>query len=146
VGDALERQQMVLAETHQLDVANEHELLVVRLERRGEHLGRVDPQAGEELGVGPGHPGGGADQAVAVRILTEGDEDLPDRFLDAGQVDGALDRRAGELAVDQTRGEVVGLVVGVVRLRRASVDDQRLPSTVPFGVGPALELPPPTAT
>jgi hypothetical protein len=112
---------------------------VVRLERRGEHLRRVDPQAGEELGVGAGDTGRGALQTVAVRVLTDGDEDLPDRFLDAGQVDGLLDRGAGELAVDQTRGEVVRLV-GVVRLRRAAVGDQWLPSTEPFGV-----LLPPTA-
>jgi hypothetical protein len=139
VGDALERQEVVLAEAHQLDVPDEHEFLVVRLERCGEHLRRVDPQAGEELGVGAGDAGRGALQTVAVRVLTDGDEDLPDRFLDAGQVDGLLNRGAGELAVDQTCGEVVRLV-GVVRLRRAAVGNQWLPSTEPFGV-----LLPPTA-
>ena len=57
VRDTVERQQVVLADRHDLDVADEHQLLVVRLEGRGEHLGRVDPQAGEELGVGAGDPG-----------------------------------------------------------------------------------------
>jgi hypothetical protein len=129
---------MVLAETHQLDVADEHELLVVRLERRGEHLRGIDPQAGEELRVRAGDPGGGAYQTVAVRVLTDGDEDLPDRFLDAGQVDGLLDRGAGELAVDQTRGEVVDSVVGVRGLRRAAVADQ-------CPLSPLLLVAPPTA-
>ena len=82
-------------------VAHEHKLFVVGLERRGEHLGRIDPQAGEELRVRAGDPGRGAHQTVAVRVLADGDEDLPDRFLDAGQVDGLLDRGSGELAVDQ---------------------------------------------
>ncbi|GAA3344383.1 hypothetical protein GCM10020358_47400 [Amorphoplanes nipponensis] len=139
MGDALERQQVMLAEAHQLDVADQHEFLVVGLERRGEHLRRVDPQAGEELRVRAGDAGRGALETVAVRVLTDGDEDLPDRLLDAGQVDGLLDRGAGELAVDQTRGEVVGLV-GVVGLRGAAVGDQRFPSTEPFGL-----LLPPTA-
>ncbi len=108
---------------------------MVRLEGGGEDLGRIDAQAGEQLGVRPGDPGRGALQTVAVRVLTDGDEDLPDRFLDAGQVDGLLDRGAGELAVDQTRGEVVqGLL--------ALSDSQCRLS--PFGFGAALE-PPPTA-
>jgi hypothetical protein len=135
---------VVLAEAHHLDVADQHEFLVVGLERRGEHLRRIHPQTGEELRVGAGDAGGGPLQTVAVRVLTDGDEDLPDRFFDAGQVDGLLDRGAGELAVDQTCGKVVGLVE-VARLRRAAVGDQRLPSTEPFGVLPELGLTPPTA-
>ncbi|GLY05227.1 hypothetical protein Acsp01_56060 [Actinoplanes sp. NBRC 101535] len=98
---------------------------MVRLEGGGEHGGRVDPQAGEEFGVGAGHPGGGALQAVAVRVLADGEEDLPDRLLDPPEVDGLLDRRTGELAVDQPGGEVVEFVV------RA---DQLLPSA-PLALG-----------
>jgi hypothetical protein len=119
---------------------------VVRLERGGEHLGRVDPQAGEELGVRPGDPGRGALQTLAVRVLTDGDEDLPDRLLNTSQVDGLLDRGAGELAVDQARSEIVELVVGVGRLRRAAVGDQWLPSAVPLALPPEFGLAPPTAT
>jgi len=65
---------------------------VVRLERGGQHLGGIDPEAGEELGVRAGDPGRGALETVAVRVLTDGDEDLPDRLLDPGEVDGLLDR------------------------------------------------------
>jgi hypothetical protein len=78
-------------------------------------------------------------QTVAVRVLTDGAEDLPDRFLDAAQVDGLLDRGTGELAVDQARGEVVESVVGVRGLRRAAVGDQCPLSPL------LLLLPPPTA-
>ena len=109
--DALERQQVVLAHAHHLDVADEHQLFVVGLEGGGEHLGRVDPQAGEELGVRAGDPGRGALQAVAVRVLADRDQDLPDRLLDPAEVDGLLDRASGELAVDQAGGEIVELVV-----------------------------------
>jgi hypothetical protein len=98
---------------------------VVGLERGGEHLRRVDAQAGEELGVRAGDPGRGALQTLAVRVLADRDEDLPDRLLDAREVDGLFDRGTGELPVDQPRGEIVERVVGVRRLRRAPVGDQR---------------------
>ena len=88
---ALERQQVVLAHAHQLDVADQDQFLVVRLEGGGEHVRRLHPQAGEEFGVRPGHPRRSALEAVTVRILTDRDEDLPDRLLDTGEVDGLLD-------------------------------------------------------
>jgi hypothetical protein len=98
---------VVLAHRHDLDVADEDELLVVRLEGRGQDLGRVDAQAGEELGVGAGDPGGCLAQPVAVGILADGDEDLADRGLDALQVDVALDLDAAELATDQPSRDMV---------------------------------------
>jgi hypothetical protein len=66
----------------------------------------------------------GALEAVPVGVLADRDEDLPDRLLDAGEVNGVLDRGTGELAVDQPGGEIVQLV----RLGRAAVRSQRLPS------------------
>jgi hypothetical protein len=107
VRDALERQQMVFAEAHHLDVADQHQLLVAGLERGGQHLRRVDPQAGEQLSVRPGDPGRGLAQPVAVGVLADRDQDLPHRLLDAHEVDGLLDRGAGELAVDQACREIV---------------------------------------
>ena len=103
---------------------------MVGLEGRGEHLGRVDPQAREELGVGPGDPGRSALQPVTVRVLADGDQDLANSFLYPPEVDGLLDRRASELAVDQTGGEIVEIFV---------LADQLLPSTeplLPFEWGP----------
>jgi hypothetical protein len=117
---------VVLAHALHLDVADQDEFLVVRLEGGGEHGRRVDPQAGEELRIGPGDPVRGARQAVPVRVLTDRDEDLPDRFLDPPEVDGLLDRSTGELAVDQPGGEVIEFVV------RA---DQLLPSALPLAFG-----------
>jgi hypothetical protein len=95
---------VVFAHAHQLDVADEYELFVMGLEARGEHLGRLHPQAGEKLGVRTGHPGRRAHETVTVRVFTDGDEDLPDRFLDPAQVDGLLNGGTVELAVDQTGG------------------------------------------
>ena len=46
---------------------------------------RVDPQAGEEFGVGPGDPGRGPAQTVAVGVLADREQDLPDRALDPPQ-------------------------------------------------------------
>src|SRR5262249_35291337 len=99
VCDTTEGQQVVFAQREQLDVTYEGQLLVAGLEGGGEHVGRVDPQAGEELRIGPGHPRGRTPQAVAVGILPERDQDLPDGALDARQVDGVGDRAAGQLAV-----------------------------------------------
>ncbi|GAA1753912.1 hypothetical protein GCM10009681_26220 [Luedemannella helvata] len=90
---------------------------MVGLERRREHLTRVDPQAGEQLRVRAGDPAGGAHQAVAVRVLADRDEDLPDRLLDAGQIDRVLNRPARQAAVDQAGGQEVqaGSIVGLRR-------------------------------
>jgi hypothetical protein len=84
---------------------------VVGLERGEQHLGGVDAQAGEELGVGAGDAGRGLAQAVAVRVLADRDQDLPDGVLDALEVDVALDLDAAELAADQPGGDVVELAV-----------------------------------
>ena len=92
------------------------------LERRGQHLGRVDPQAGEELRVGPGHPGRGALQAVAVGVLADRDQDLADGALDPGEVDGVVDGSSAEPAVDQPGREVIkSLAVPVIRFMQAPV-------------------------
>jgi hypothetical protein len=77
---------------------------VVGLEHGGEHLGGVDPQAGEQLGVRAGDPGRGAAQAVAVGVFADGDQDLPDGRLDPLQVDGLVDPGATYPPVDQTGG------------------------------------------
>lgn len=87
---------------------------MVRLEGRGEDPGRVDAQAGEQLGVGAGDPGGCLAQPVAVRVLADGDEDLADRGLDALQVDVVLDLDPAELAADEPGRDVVELDPGGV--------------------------------
>jgi len=117
---------------------------VVGLERRGEDPVRIDPQASEELGVGAGHPGRRLAQPVAVGVLTDRDEDLPDGAFDPGQIDRLVDRDATERPVDQPCREVIQLPavtegLGVVepiiaglgrRPRRDRVAAQRMPSPV----------------
>ena len=81
--------QVMLAHRVDRDVPDDHELLVVLVEDRGQHLGGVGTDAGEDLGVRPGHPLGGVAQAVAVGILTDRDQNLADgcghaRLVDAG--------------------------------------------------------------
>src|SRR6202040_3817254 len=84
----------------QLDVADDDHLVVVRVEDGGEHVLRALPQPGELFGVGPRDPGRGVAQAVALRVLTDGEQDLPDRALDARQVElAAAAVRPGGLAV-----------------------------------------------
>jgi hypothetical protein len=86
---------------------------MVSLEAGGQHLSRVDPQTGEEFGIGPGDPGRGLDQTVTVRILADRDQDLAYGLLDPPKVNGLLNGLAVELAVDQPGGEVVQLVLAV---------------------------------
>src|SRR6266536_198271 len=137
VRDAVERQQVMLAEAEDLDVAHQHQLVVVGDEGGGQHLGRLDPQAGEELGIALRDPGRGTPESVPVGVLADRDQDLAYRVLDPLEVDRPLHRSAAEPAVDQTRGEVVQLGVRVqpeivVRLRRGAVlGRQKLPSELP---------------
>lgn len=111
MGTSSKRQQVVLAEAHHVDVPDQHQLIVVGLERGDEHLCRVDPEPGEQLGVGPGDPGRGLLEPVTVWIFTDGDQDLPDRFLHSGKVDAVLDGTAGEPTADQPGGDVVQVAV-----------------------------------
>src|SRR5260370_39733996 len=70
-----------------LYVTDDYHLVMVSVEDGGEHVLRTLPQSGELLRVGPRDPGGGIAQAVALRILADRDQDLPDRALDARQVE-----------------------------------------------------------
>jgi hypothetical protein len=63
---------------------------VVRLEGGGEHLSRIDSQAGEQLRVGAGDPSWGADETIAVGIFPDRDQDLANRLLDPREIDGLL--------------------------------------------------------
>src|SRR5690606_30444622 len=76
VRDAVERHQVVLARRVHLDVLDEHHLLVPEVERRREDVGRLLAQAREDLAVGARHAGRGVAQALAVRVLADGDEQL----------------------------------------------------------------------
>jgi hypothetical protein len=120
---------------------------VVGLEHGGEHLRRIDPQAGEQFGVGARNPGRRAAQAVTVGILTDGEQDLPDGGLDARQVDGLLDADTTQPPVDKTGGQVVERIVVVDRVvgvwlgaaprRRPRNSGQFAPSPVERSAGPA---------
>ena len=78
VGDTGEGQQMMLADAPDLDVLDQDQLVVAEIEGGRQHLGRVLVQAGQDLGVRLGHPFRGVPQTIAVRILTDPDQQLPD--------------------------------------------------------------------
>ena len=78
VGDPGERHQVVLAHRPELDVADEHHLVVPDVEGRGEHLLRRLVQADRQLGVRPRDPLRGVAQALALGVLTDRDQQLPD--------------------------------------------------------------------
>ena len=88
VGVAHEREEVVLADAVEGDVADEHDLVVLFVEGLREVHPRILPEAAEHLGVHPRHAGGRFEQAFAVGILPDGGEDFTDGPLDAGVVDG----------------------------------------------------------
>src|SRR6478735_1153750 len=114
----VEGHEVVLAGAVELDVPHDDELLVVDLERRAEHVGRRHVEAGVDLGERPGHPARGVEQALAVGVLTDGEEQLPDGRLGArlvdrhasallGGVDGAVVRHLDDLLDGVLLGEGV---------------------------------------
>jgi hypothetical protein len=86
---------------------------VVGLERGGEHVGRVNPEAREEFRVRPSNPGRRLPEAFSVGVLADCDQNLADRAFNTTEVDGPLNGDTVELPVDQSGCQVVedGVVV-----------------------------------
>jgi len=84
---------------------------VVRLEGDRQDLGRLDPQPGEQLRVRPRDPARRVAEPVAVRVLADGDQDLPYGGLDPPQVDDPVNGDAAKLATDQPGGDFVQFTV-----------------------------------
>src|SRR5690348_18206688 len=95
-----------------LDVADDDHLVVVRVEDRGEHVLRALLQPGELLGVGPRDPRRGVAQAVPLWVLAAGEQGLPDRALDARQVELAT-AGSGGLSVLRQSVSLGSLSLGV---------------------------------
>src|ERR1700689_1614064 len=76
------RHQMMLTHAVNLNVPDQHELVVVGVEHRGQHVLGALAETGELLRVGPGHPGRGVLEPVPLRVLADGEQDLPHRPLD----------------------------------------------------------------
>ena len=87
VRESDERHEVVLAQRREGDVTQHHHLVVTGVEDRREHALRLPPQAGELLLAGSRHPCRGVAQAVSVRVLADGQQDLPDRVLDTPEID-----------------------------------------------------------
>ena len=81
MGHADERDEVVLAHRPDLDVLDQHQLVVADVEGGGEDLARVLVHAGQQLGVRLGDPARGVPQAVAVRVLADREQQLADRGL-----------------------------------------------------------------
>ena len=77
VGDAVERHEVVLARAVELDVADDDELVVVDLEGRAEHVLGRHVEAGEDLGVGARDACRRVEQPLAIRVLADGQQQLP---------------------------------------------------------------------
>jgi hypothetical protein len=88
VAAPVERQQMVLAEAVDLDVAHDDHVVEVRLEHRAvEHLPRRLPVAAGQKRQGLGHPFRRDLQPFALGVLAEFDQQLPHQPRDALFID-----------------------------------------------------------
>ena len=96
VGDPRERQQVVLAEGGEGDVAQDDHLLVPLVKGRLEMLLRVFAQTGEELCVRLGDTMRRALQPLSIGIFADGEQDLAHRRLDARLVE--VPRRSRAIA------------------------------------------------
>src|ERR671910_1026382 len=101
----VERHQVVFARRGHFDVLHQDQLVVAELEGRRQDLGRILAQPPEHLLVGTGEPGRRVAESFARRILTDGDEQLPDRRLDANVVE-RLRGDAREIGLGDHHGHV----------------------------------------
>ena len=87
----VERGEVMLAERVQRDVPHQHHLVVVRLERDDQMLRRVFVQPTAHLGVHLGNTARSTQQAVAVGILADREQDLAYGLLQPVDVDTRVD-------------------------------------------------------
>ena len=87
---AVERDEVVLAERVQRDVAHQHHLVVIGLERDDEMARGIFVQTAADLGVHLGDPLRRAQQPVAVGVLADREEDLAHGLLDPREVDARV--------------------------------------------------------
>ena len=81
VRDAVERHEVVLARGVHLDVLDQDHLLVAEVEGRGQDVLGDIRRAREDLAVRARDPSGGVAQALTVRVLADGEQELADRRL-----------------------------------------------------------------
>ena len=86
MGLAQEGNQMVLAQRVHGNVSHQDHLVVISLELAGQVRGRILVQPSADLGVHAGHPPRCVQQAVSVRVLAYGSQDLSHRGLNPGLV------------------------------------------------------------
>src|SRR5436190_11409335 len=87
VRDADPRHEVVLAGAGHLDVLDQHHLVVIGVEDRGERALRMRAEAGEDLGVHARDAVRRRTQPVPVGVLADGEQDLADGGGDALLVD-----------------------------------------------------------
>ena len=89
----------MLAQRVHRDVAHHDHLVVVGFEHGGEVLRRLLMEPGTDLRIHAGHPVGGVEQSVAIGILTDREQDLPDGGGDTFLIDfrgvHPIDQRLG---------------------------------------------------
>ena len=111
VGDAGERQHVVLAHAVEADVANEHHLIVLFGEEFAEVQPRLIVQAGKQLGVHASHAGRRFAEAFAVGVFADGGQNFADGAFDARLID--LRRFCRAVAFGEFAGEAAEVAGGV---------------------------------
>jgi hypothetical protein len=93
----MERQQVMLARREEVDVGDRDEFVRALLERSCEVRRNILAEPPEKLGVGLRHTFWCLDDAFAIWILADGNEDLTNRTRDARLIDFARERTRVDL-------------------------------------------------
>ena len=83
MGDAVERDQMMLAGGVHRDLFDEHQFVMLFIERGVQDVIGIGVEAGEDLLVGARHPGRGIPQTLPVGILTDRTQQFANRGFGA---------------------------------------------------------------
>ena len=78
---------MMFAQRVELDVAQQHDLIIALAKHRLEMPPRIILQSGHQLGVSASDAIGRLEQSLAVGILADRQEDVAHGFLDAREID-----------------------------------------------------------
>ena len=117
-------QQVVLAKGVELDIAKQHDFVIVLVKDRFEMALGIVLQSRHQLAIGAGDTVGCFEKSLAVRVFADGDQDF---------ANGPLDPRDIDLRIRQRRGmrvaRVVEMVLGIEWVAAARVGHDSSPQS-----------------
>ncbi len=120
-------QQMVFAHTVERDIPDKDQFVVLLCEDAFQVPSGIEVQAHKEFGVHPGDTGRCFEQSLAIRIFTDGGQDLANGAFHARQIDRGkffVNRRRGSACPGRTVNAIVVIfsrsvsIQGMIRIQK----------------------------